>query len=129
MLLEPAMYVHPSSEPAPAEITPFISTVLYFVAPTCTQPGRKMLWHFMQKWLIFIHKHVLVLNYKRENSKWTCHVGCFVLALPYPVYTVYTGSLEAHDPTACMSTILLVKRFSQKGLKFASAHPALDPLK
>lgn len=104
MLLEPACMCTPAQslhQLRSPHLFPLSS-----IAPTCTQPGRKMLRHFVQKWLIFIHKHVLVLNYKRENSKWACHVGCFVLALPYPVYAVYMGCSEARDPAASISTRL-----------------------
>lgn len=100
MLLEPACMCTPAQS-----LHQLRSPHLFPLSSTCTQPGRKMLWHFVQKWLIFIHKHVLVLNYKRENSKWACHVGCFVLALPYLVYAVYTGA-QRHDPPASMSTSL-----------------------
>lgn len=40
--------------------------------------SEEVVWHFMQKWLIFIHTHLPVLKWKMQS--WARHQVCFVLS-------------------------------------------------
>ena len=89
--------------------------------------SEEVVWHFMQKWLIFIHTHLPVLKWKMQS--WARHQVCFVLSQT----TLCAACTRAYNPDDSASSTSTrgcrVKTFSQKGLKLASAHLALDVLK
>lgn len=78
MLIEPAMHPPPVLAGAWDPRVYFSCPLLFCPYLHSAAVSEEVVWHFMQKWLIFIHTRLPVLKWKMRG--WARHQACFVLS-------------------------------------------------